>query len=111
MSKRPEQTKTQTLETLVEEAMTIGASPQEVHQIHDSVKRHPLPANVRSFEVNFGRDSTGDPAMWIWFLVDNDNNPSKEKIDELNRFANSVRSDLLKANLRYWPYVDFRAAS
>jgi len=101
----------QTFETSVEEARSIGASVDEVRRIHELVKRHRFPADVRSFEVNFGRDSTGDPAVWIWFLVQDDNNPSEEKIDGLNQFANSVRSDLLKADLRYWPYIDFRAAA
>jgi hypothetical protein len=108
MSKKPKR-RTQLDENLVREGMGIGASADEVRRIHASVKHQQLPADVRSFEVKFGTDATGDPAVWIWFLVDEDNNPSHEKIRGLNRFADKVRSELLKMNLRYWPYIDFRA--
>jgi hypothetical protein len=47
--------------------------------------------------------------VWIWFLVDEDDDPSKQKLAALNEFADSVQSDLLKADLRYWPHISFRA--
>jgi hypothetical protein len=92
-------------------ARRFGASTQEVRKIHDLVKRHKSPANVRSFEVRFGKDSTGDPAVWIRFLVDDDLNPSQKQISQLTEFGNKVRSELLGADIRYWPYVEFRAAA
>jgi len=103
--------KKQNFKDLVEDARTIGISPGEVRRIQEVVKRHRFPADVQSVEVNFGRDWVGAPAAWILFSVQDDLNPSKEKISGLNKFADSVRDDLLKTHPSYWPYIDFRATS
>jgi hypothetical protein len=68
------------------------------------------PSNVRDVSFEFGEDSTGDPAVWIWLTVDDELQPSNQSISGLNRFVTDVRSDLLRAGLSYWPYVRFRAA-
>lgn len=96
-----------TFESSLAEGRNIGV--EEVNQIYDLIGRHGWPADVRTFEVKFGKDSTDDPAVWIWYLVQDDHNPSAEKITKLNQFANSVRDDRFKANIKYWPYIDFRA--
>jgi hypothetical protein len=109
MTKKPNVRRT--FDTSVEEAKSIGASVDEVRNIHDIVKKRRTPEGVRDFEVRFGTDATGAPAVWIWFLVDEDANPSPEKVSQLTEFGNLVRSDLLQSNLRYWPYIDFRGQS
>jgi hypothetical protein len=95
---------------LVEGAKDIGVSPEEVRRIQKVVQQQRVPADVRAVEVNFGRDWTGAPVAWIKFLVDDDLDPSNEKIARLNRLTSSVRRDLLKANPPYWPSVGLRAA-
>ena len=109
MSKSP--VRKRTFKDLVADARDIGVSPEEVRQIQKVVKQHRFPPDVQAVEVNFGRDWTGDPAAWIVYLVEDDLNPSKEKISGLNKFADAVRSALLKTRPRYWPYIDFRATS
>lgn len=99
------------LQASLDEAKRFGISAEEARKVHKLIRKRRLPADVKSFEVRFGKDATGDPAIWIWFLVDDDINPSAEKISRLSEFGDLVRSDLLGADLRYWPYVDFRAAS
>jgi hypothetical protein len=69
-----------------------------------------LPSNVHGFDVDFGEDSAGDPAVWIWLMVDDEAQPSDQSIARLAHFVREVRSDLLRAGLRYWPYVRFRPA-
>lgn len=88
------------------------ASEDEAALVRDLVKKQKFPPAVKKgrFTIEFGEDSTGEPAVWIWFLVDDDLNPTKQKISELNHFANTVRSALLRAKMPYWPYVEFRAA-
>jgi hypothetical protein len=107
MSKAP--TGNLSLKALVEDARGIGISADEVREIHKVVKSHRPPADVRAVEVNFGRDWIGAPAAWIWYLVEDDLDPSKEKIVRLNKFATSVQDALLKTSPSYFPYVDFRA--
>src|SRR5882724_9203438 len=88
---------------------SVGASLPETRKIHEVIKRHTFPRTVKpKFEVNFGEDSSGQRAVWIWFSVDEDLKPSEAKISELTNFISSVRSDLLNADLAFWPYVDVR---
>jgi hypothetical protein len=101
--------RTQTFKDLVQDARAIGVPPEEVRQIQKVVKNHRFPADVQAVEVNFGRDWTGAPAAWIRFRVEDDVNPSEQKIARLNKFANSIRDALLKTYPTYWPYIDFHA--
>lgn len=103
--------KARTSQELVDDAREIGVSRDEVRQVRAIIKSHRFPADVQGVEVKFGRDWTEAPAAWIEFLVEDDLNPSKEKIARLNDFANVVRRDLLKTKPLYWPYVGFRAKS
>ncbi len=103
--------KPRTFQELVDDAREIGVSRDEVRQVRAIIKRHRFPPDVKAVELKFGRDWTEAPAAWIKFLVEDDLNPSKEKIARLNDFANAVQGDLLKTKPLYWPYVDFRAVT
>ena len=97
--------KKQTLKELVERARGVGIPPEEVRRIQKVVKKHHLPPDVLAVEVDFTFDSTGDPAAWILYFVEDDFHPSDEKIARLNNFADAVQNDLLKVNNSYWPFV------
>jgi hypothetical protein len=82
---------------------------EEQRTIETIVKARPWPAAVKGFEVAFGVDSTGDPAVRIWLDVDDDINPPDDKIKELSRFDLALESDLIEAGLSHWPYVGYRS--
>jgi hypothetical protein len=107
MSKAP--TKKLNLKTLIEDAKGFGISADEVREIQKVVNGHRPPPDVKAVKVDFGRDWIGAPAAWIWYLVEDDLNPSREKIVRLDRFATSVQNALLKSSPSYFPYVDVRA--
>jgi hypothetical protein len=111
MPMKNKRAKETSLEDVLTEAKKFGASPEQARLVHSLIKKHHFPHTVRTFQVKFGQDSTSSPAMWIVFLVDEDLKPSSEKISELNKFADEVRSELLRENLTFWPYVEFRAVS
>jgi hypothetical protein len=100
-----------TVERAIEDAERVGATSEEARRIHSLVKANTNPQEVRGFELKFGRDSTDNEALWVYLLVENDLNPSTQKISRLNEQAKKVRSALLNANLRFWPYVDVRGRS
>lgn len=100
-----------TLNASLEAGKRFGASVDEVRKIHDLIKKQKLPTNVRNFELRFGKDSTGDAAVWVRFFVNDDKNPNQREISQLTDLGNVVRSELLSADIRYWPYVEFRAAA
>lgn len=79
----------------------------EERRIREVINKHDLPASVRGFELEFGTDSTGDPAVTIWFIVNDDSNPSKQELDQTTRFVRSTESDLMGLKLRHWPLIRF----
>lgn len=83
----------------------------EVTAIKRRLRKLERPADIKGIEVELGEDSTGDPAAWIWLLVDDDLNPSREKLREVAEFAAAVRSALLQEGLLHWPYVRLRAST
>jgi hypothetical protein len=83
-----------------------GASTAEAKRVHNLVRRHTLPVGMRDFVVRFGEDADGERAVWISFIVPRDYQDSNEKISAANDFVREVRSDLLRANLPYWPYIE-----
>jgi hypothetical protein len=82
---------------------------EEARTIETIVKAHPWPAAIKGYEVAFGVDSTGDPAVRIWLDVDDDLDPPEAKIKELGRFRRGIETTLLEAGLSHWPYVSYRA--
>jgi hypothetical protein len=84
------------------------ASVGEARAIQDILKGRPWPPAVKGFELEFGEDSTGDPAVWVWLMIDDDVSPPAEKIKELGRFRRGLVSAIMDAGLSHWPYVRFR---
>ena len=63
------------------------------------------PTPVRSWLVEEGIDSTDDPAVWVWALVERDDaNP--ESLDRLKVFAREV----VRRATGLWAYVLIRGA-
>jgi hypothetical protein len=69
----------------------------------------PRPEDVKGYDVEFGSDWEGDPAVYVRFLVDDDLRPSEEKLQRVGRFTDEVRGALLDAELSHWPFVRLRA--
>lgn len=65
----------------------------------------PFPDYVLDYQVEAKDDHQGNPAFYVRFLAEPDDQPSPEKIKELNRFMDSVSSMLLSLGLDRWPYV------
>jgi hypothetical protein len=95
------------LDASIEAAKRVGASVDETRRIHSLVSANTT-SDIRSFEVTFGRDSADHLAVWVNLFVDKDLPPSPEKIADLDRATTTIRSELLKANIAFWPYVVIR---
>lgn len=88
--------------------MAAKADSTEARTIQEIVTARPWPPAVKGYKLEFGEDSTGDPAVWIWLAIDDDVRPSAEKIHALGEFRRDVQSAILDAHLSRWPYVGFR---
>jgi hypothetical protein len=91
--------------------LTDAGTVEETRQIHQIISKRPLPESVQAFKVEFGTDSTGDPAVTIWLIVDDDPNPPKRVLEQTTRFVRETESDLLNLGLRHWPYIRFSPES
>jgi hypothetical protein len=65
----------------------------------------PFPDCVLDYQVEARDDHQGNPSLYVRFFVEPDDQPSAEKIKELNRFLDSVSTLLLSLGLDRWPYV------
>jgi hypothetical protein len=65
----------------------------------------PFPGYVLDYQVEARDDHQGNPAFYVRFFVEPDDQPSPAKIEELNRFRGSVQTMLLTLGLDRWPYV------
>jgi hypothetical protein len=65
----------------------------------------PFPDYVLDYKVEAKNDHQGNPAFYVRFFVEPDDQPSPEKIEEINRFLSSVQTMLLSLGMDRWPYV------
>jgi hypothetical protein len=85
---------------------TAGAS--EARWIRELVKEAAEPEGFPLFELNFGDDSTGSPAVWISFFLDHEYPTTKESIEVLTRLGQRVKSSLFQHDISRVPYIRFR---
>ncbi len=94
---------------------TRETNAEEARRINDALnvilKQQHFPYGIRHFDVEFGEDATGDPAVWISFPIEDDPDPSTEKLSNLNRLVHQVQDMIREYGVTRWPYVRFRAAN
>jgi len=90
---------------MVEESKKIESYKAKIKEL---LKTHPLVDHVKGIEIVFGQDSTGDPAVFITILVEDDKIPSPQERVRLGRFSELATTSLLELDPKRWPYLDFR---
>ena len=90
---------------------TVRAPDKESRRIYNVIKGHVLPPGVQKLEVELGEDSTGQPAVWIWFLIQPSFDPTKDWLARINDFARKVKTAIFDAGVERVPYVRLRAAT
>lgn len=70
-----------------------------------------FPEWVRDFKIETGYDANGDPAIWIWVVVDDDAVQQKEFPENTRSVRNTVEEILRELGVTRWPYVRFRTVS
>ncbi|MCX8516531.1 MAG: hypothetical protein ORN29_00365 [Rhodoferax sp.] len=89
------------------ETMTRHSTADEKRLIDDTLGALPFPELVKGYSVQFDQDETGDPEVWINFLVQADDDVALPKSDlsSLMKFTNKVRTALLEKHIHSWPFV------
>jgi len=88
-----------------------AVTAEETDRISRVVTKRRFPDSVRDFKIEFGPYSTGDPAVTIWLIVDDDPNPPNHVLDQTTKFVRETENDLMDLGLRHWPYIRFMRAS
>ncbi len=80
----------------------------DAESIKQQIARLKPSFDINGTDVEFGADSAGEPAVWIYLHVPE--NESWTVAAERSRFAEAIETAVLDANEgRRWPYVSFRS--
>jgi len=94
--------------------MSMVIFPDEATTAADEAKvrailsRWTFPPNVRGWELDFREDSTGDPAVYITFRVDDALDPSEETVRSVGEFSEQIDRELLRAGPHYFPHFRYQ---
>ena len=97
------------VETMTNDIRHAG-SGFEATTIRDILQKLKYPVGVKKtgFTTRFGEDSSGEPAVWIRFVLDHElKDPSPRQLETLTGFSRTVRSKILESQVTRWPYVEF----
>jgi hypothetical protein len=72
-----------------------------------------LPPTPRVVEIRheLSTDSTGDPAVFVWIILDDATSRSGWSRDHLEPIEDAVRAALADREIELWPYIRFRSFS
>jgi hypothetical protein len=71
----------------------------------------PLMDGIESITVELGEDHTGDPAMWLVFLMNRDVRPDDSWYDRFNEFSHQLGMRIIHSGLTRFPYTQLRPAA
>ena len=71
----------------------------------------PLMDGIESVSVELGEDHTGDPAMWLVFLMNRDVRPDNNWYDRFNEFSHQLGMRIIHSGLTRFPYTQLRPAA
>jgi hypothetical protein len=64
----------------------------------------PMPG-VEPIRIDFGRDHTGDPSMWLVFRVSPDLDFDWDAAGRFNEYVGVIQTKILHAGLKRFPYT------
>jgi len=83
--------------------------PQEA-TIREVLNSIPLPEGIKLERLEFRDDSTGDPALFLIYSIDESLKSDEERVQDLSVLSKAVRSRLRDIDLALFPYLRFVAA-
>jgi hypothetical protein len=86
-------------------------TPDELRRLREAMKEVHFPDVVQTWYHEFGRDSSDEPAVWIWVVVDDAAADDAGFTTATTRLQREIHRSLQRAGLDRWPYVRFRTFS
>ncbi|MCB2261744.1 MAG: hypothetical protein LGR52_02205 [Candidatus Thiosymbion ectosymbiont of Robbea hypermnestra] len=73
--------------------------------------RKDQPEFVKNFYCEFDEDLDGDPAVWVWIVVGDNEVESDDFPEHLKATRSWISTALSKTDVERWPYMWFRSES
>jgi hypothetical protein len=83
----------------------------ESFRIASILRQMKLPETVVDLKHEFGIDSSGEPAVWIWVVLQDAVAGRPTFFSETQEIRERIKSVLRREGVRRWPYIRFRTAS
>ncbi|WP_374446770.1 hypothetical protein [Stella sp.] len=61
---------------------------------------------VSGFRLEFGEDSNGEKAVWIFLQSDSERSWSKDDERKIYELTSRIREKILNSEIGLWPYID-----
>lgn len=87
------------------------ATPDELRLLREAMKKVDFPDSVETWDYEFGRDSSAEPAVWIWLIVDDAAAEDTTLADVTIRLRREIHRAVQSVGLERWPYVRVRTVS
>ena len=84
---------------------------KESQRISRVLETTPVPDYVVNWFFEVGSDSTGDPAIWIYFLVTDEAAARPDLTKAITDVDHRIRERLAQEDIHRWPYVRVRTVS
>jgi hypothetical protein len=84
---------------------------EETRKLRKALKAVRFPDAALTWVCEFGQDSTGDPAVWIWVIVDDEAADDPAFTNTTIHLQRDILIALQKAGIDRWPYLRFHTAS
>jgi hypothetical protein len=78
--------------------------------IREVVASIPLPEGIKLLRIEFRNDSTGDPALFLIYSIDESLKSDDEWIQDLSALTKTTRSRIRDLDETRFPYLRFVAA-
>lgn len=84
---------------------------REEETVREVVENAQLPDFVRGVQAEFDNDAAGDPAVWLFVTVSDDESESDKFEDHALAVLDTLRKAVLSSGIQRWPYIRFRSES
>ena len=91
--------------------MTMNYETASIEELLERLRnegRFPAKPKIRRFEVEADYDHTGDPALFIWVLLEDDTPEEEQRWADVKPIEETIREAVFASGDPRWPYVRFR---
>jgi hypothetical protein len=82
----------------------------ESDRLESQLRKHP-PTFVRDFSLSLDQDLDGDPAVFMWLVIDDDAFERPDFFEQRDAARQWITDALATEGIERWPYLRYRGVS